>query len=146
MLALTTRTETFLRLGKFGGSSSRKAKFFDSSCSMKPSVSLHKTHLFIRGNHLGPSVALMALARCLTQRSNESASMRQTARLRRMAVAQERPPGKIRRSSSATPMPASVRTGLYGQVNKRIRWMPWQLKAMKDVAACDKPRGVGNRL
>ena len=34
---------------------------------------------------------------------------------------------------------------LYGQVNKRIWWMPWQLKAMKDVAACDKPRGVGKQ-
>ena len=33
--------------------------------------------------------------------------------------------------------------GLYGQVNKRIWWMPWQLKAMKDVVACDKPRGAG---
>jgi len=28
-------------------------------------------------------------------------------------------------------------------VNKRIWWMPWQLKAMKDVVACDKPRGAG---
>ena len=34
---------------------------------------------------------------------------------------------------------------LYGQVNKRIRWMPWQLKATKDVEACDKPRGVGKQ-
>ena len=33
--------------------------------------------------------------------------------------------------------------GLYGQVNKRIRWMPWQLEAMKDVVVCDKLRGVG---
>ena len=32
--------------------------------------------------------------------------------------------------------------GLYGQVNKRIRWMPWRQKAMKDVVVCDKPRGV----
>ena len=32
---------------------------------------------------------------------------------------------------------------LYGQVNKRIWWMPWQLKAMKDVATCDKPRRAG---
>ena len=23
--------------------------------------------------------------------------------------------------------------------------MPWQLKAMKDVVACDKPRGVGKQ-
>ena len=32
--------------------------------------------------------------------------------------------------------------GLYGQVNKRTRWMPWRQKAMKDVVVCDKPRGV----
>ena len=32
--------------------------------------------------------------------------------------------------------------GLYGQVTKRIRWMPWQLEAMKDVVVCDKPRGA----
>ena len=44
------------------------------------------------------------------------------------------------------PVRMTARPRLYGQVNKRIRWMPWQLKAMKDVAACDKPRGVGNRL
>ena len=31
--------------------------------------------------------------------------------------------------------------GLYGQVTKRIRWMPWRQKAMKDVVVCDKPRG-----
>jgi len=30
--------------------------------------------------------------------------------------------------------------GLYGQVNKRIWWMPWRQKAMKDVVVCDKPR------
>lgn len=34
---------------------------------------------------------------------------------------------------------------LYGQVNKRIRWMPWQLEAMKDVGACEKARGVGKQ-
>jgi hypothetical protein len=32
--------------------------------------------------------------------------------------------------------------GLYGQVNKRIRWMPWRQQAMKDVVICDKLRGV----
>ena len=37
------------------------------------------------------------------------------------------------------------RVGLYGQVNKRVRWMPRQLKAMKDVVACDKPRGAGKQ-
>ena len=35
---------------------------------------------------------------------------------------------------------------LYGQANKRIRWMPWQSEAMKDVAACEKRRGAGNKL
>ena len=28
--------------------------------------------------------------------------------------------------------------GLYGQVTKRIWWMPWQLEAMKDVVVCEK--------
>ncbi len=32
--------------------------------------------------------------------------------------------------------------GLYGQVNKRIRWMPWRQQAMKDVVGCEKPRGA----
>ena len=30
--------------------------------------------------------------------------------------------------------------GLYGQVTKRIRWMPRQQEAMKDVAVCEKLR------
>jgi hypothetical protein len=34
---------------------------------------------------------------------------------------------------------------LYGQANKRIRWMPWQSEAMKDVAACEKRGGAGNK-
>ena len=34
---------------------------------------------------------------------------------------------------------------LYGQASKRIRWMPRQLEAMKDVGACDKLRGVGKQ-
>ena len=33
---------------------------------------------------------------------------------------------------------------VYGQVNKRIGRMPWQLEAMKDVRACDKLWGGGN--
>jgi hypothetical protein len=33
--------------------------------------------------------------------------------------------------------------GLYGQATKRTWWMPWRQKAMKDVVACDKPRGAG---
>jgi len=35
--------------------------------------------------------------------------------------------------------------GLYSQATKRIRWMPWQSEAMKDVEACDKVRGAGKR-
>ena len=35
--------------------------------------------------------------------------------------------------------------GLYGQAEKRVWWMPWQLEAMKDVVACDKPRGAGKQ-
>ena len=34
--------------------------------------------------------------------------------------------------------------GLYDQANKRLRWMPWQSEAMKDVTACEKLRGAGN--
>ena len=33
----------------------------------------------------------------------------------------------------------------HGQASKRGRWMPWQLEAMKDVVACDKPRGAGKQ-
>jgi hypothetical protein len=32
---------------------------------------------------------------------------------------------------------------LYGQVSKRIRWMPRRQKAMKDVITCEKLRGAG---
>ena len=35
--------------------------------------------------------------------------------------------------------------GLYGQVTKRARWMPWQSEAMKDVVTCDKVWGVGKQ-
>jgi hypothetical protein len=35
--------------------------------------------------------------------------------------------------------------GLYGQAIKRTWWMPWQLEAMKDVVACDKPRGASKQ-
>ena len=35
--------------------------------------------------------------------------------------------------------------GLYGQVIKRARWMPWQSEAMKDVVTCDKVRGAGKQ-
>ena len=42
------------------------------------------------------------------------------------------------RSSLPTYIPDFL--GLYGQAVKRIRWMPWQSEAMKDVVVCDKPR------
>jgi hypothetical protein len=32
-----------------------------------------------------------------------------------------------------------------GQVFKGTRWMPWHQEPMKDVGACDMPRGVGNQ-
>ena len=35
--------------------------------------------------------------------------------------------------------------GLYGQVNKRTRWMPRRQEAMKDVVACDKLRGASKQ-
>ena len=35
--------------------------------------------------------------------------------------------------------------GLYGQAMKRIRWMPRQSEAMKDVEACDKVRRGGKQ-
>ena len=39
----------------------------------------------------------------------------------------------------------TVVLGLYSQATKRIRWMPWQLEAMKDVGACEKLWGVGKQ-
>lgn len=40
----------------------------------------------------------------------------------------------------------SKRARLWDQVTKCTRWMPWRLKAMKDVVVCDKPRGADNKL
>ena len=34
---------------------------------------------------------------------------------------------------------------MLSQVFKGTRWMPWHQEPKKDVGACDKPRGVGNR-
>ena len=34
---------------------------------------------------------------------------------------------------------------LYGQANKRMWWMPRRQEAMKDVVACEKPRGAGKQ-
>ena len=39
----------------------------------------------------------------------------------------------------------SERLGLYGQVNKCTRWMPWRQQAMKDAVACEKLRGAGKQ-
>src|SRR4051795_7801555 len=39
----------------------------------------------------------------------------------------------------------SVLSKFCGQATKGAWWMPWQKKAMKDVASCDKPRGAANR-
>ena len=32
------------------------------------------------------------------------------------------------------------------QATKGTWWMPWHQEPMKDVEACDKPRGIGNRV
>jgi hypothetical protein len=40
---------------------------------------------------------------------------------------------------------ASKRLRLYGQARKRMWWMPRRQEAMKDVVACDKPRGAGKQ-
>ena len=39
----------------------------------------------------------------------------------------------------------SDRLRLYGQANKRTRWMPGRQEAMKDVVACEKLRGAGKQ-
>jgi hypothetical protein len=38
-----------------------------------------------------------------------------------------------------------TRASLWRQATKCTWWMPWHQEPMKDVGACDKPRGVGNR-
>ena len=50
---------------------------------------------------------------------------------------------KIQRGRPLSEWQAEKCVGLYGQAWKCVRWMPWQPKAMKDVVACDKPRGAG---
>ena len=40
---------------------------------------------------------------------------------------------------------ARFQDGKWGQANKCTWWMPWRLQAMKDVVACDKPRGAGKQ-
>jgi hypothetical protein len=39
----------------------------------------------------------------------------------------------------------TIHTHVCGQVSKSKRWMPWHLEPKKDVAICDKPRGVDKR-
>ena len=34
---------------------------------------------------------------------------------------------------------------VWRQAMKGVWWMPWHQEPMKDVGACDKPRGAGNR-
>ena len=48
-------------------------------------------------------------------------------------------------TSSDWVLRSAVVLGLYSQATKRIRWMPWQSEAMKDVEACDKARGAGKQ-
>ncbi len=38
----------------------------------------------------------------------------------------------------------SIRVCVF-EVFKGTRWMPWHQEPMKDVGACDMPRGVGNQ-
>ncbi len=40
----------------------------------------------------------------------------------------------------------SLRMAICNQALKGIWWMPWHQEAMKDVARCDKPRGVASKL
>ena len=37
-------------------------------------------------------------------------------------------------------------SSLVGQATKSTKWMPWRQEPMKDVAGCEKPRGVASRL
>ena len=57
-------------------------------------------------------------------------------------VVDETTPTAIR---TGRPGRTTVVLGLYSQATKRIRWMPWQSEAMKDVVACDKARGAGKQ-
>jgi hypothetical protein len=36
-------------------------------------------------------------------------------------------------------------SSLVGQATKSTKWMPWRQEPMKDVAGCEKPRGVASR-
>ena len=56
-----------------------------------------------------------------------------------MTVANEQPNAELRKKAEPEGF------GLYDQVTKRTRWMPWRQKAMKDVEVCDKPRGAGKQ-
>jgi hypothetical protein len=56
-------------------------------------------------------------------------------------------PSRVRRDRvSQTPvMRAQQCAALWDQATKCMWWMPWRSQAMKDVAACVKPRGAGKR-
>jgi len=41
---------------------------------------------------------------------------------------------------------ADVSVCVMSKSKKSIWWMPWHQKATKDVAHCDKPRGVVSKL
>jgi hypothetical protein len=41
--------------------------------------------------------------------------------------------------------PVTQCSALWDQATKCMWWMPWRSQAMKDVAACVKPRGAGKR-
>ena len=66
------------------------------------------------------------------------------------------PHGRARHGTRQTPtarrpylenctVDASIQTNLCGQVTKSAWWMPWHQEPMKDVVACEKPRGAGKR-
>ena len=40
----------------------------------------------------------------------------------------------------------SLRMSVNLKYKKGIWWMPWRVKAMKDVVRCDKLRGAANKL
>ena len=45
----------------------------------------------------------------------------------------------------ASQTPVTQCSALWDQATKCMWWMPWRSQAMKDVAACVKPRGAGKR-
>jgi hypothetical protein len=109
-------------------------------------------NLEIRSRIVIPESALFGFARARLFSVNDNAG---TDRLHsRLACVIDQLKMRLgNRSARSRPrqtLPARCRVkarhiGLYGQAFKCIWWMPWQLKAMKDVVACDMPRGVGKQ-